>query len=207
MAATAFEKSIALDRDHPKIFGLMVTVLSKLGESDRVNEYVKMALEKKPKKDYAWYQLSNTLKYLGYYEKALEVNDRMLQDNFDAAGILHERGYILTKLQRYDEAIAILDRAMKMMPDTLGSWHSKGNALCGLGKYDEAIECFDKEIVLLECRLALYENRGTEAINHLNYLRERCYLVQTDKADALKRLGLKEQAEEAYSKANQYKSQ
>lgn len=41
----------------------------------------------------------------------------------------------------------------------------------------------------------------------MNFFNERYVSVLTDKAHALNTLGLKEQAEEAYSKAKQYKSQ
>ena len=69
------------------------------------------------------------------------------------------------------------------------------------------IKYFDKEIELLELRLKTKENVGSWSVDHMNFFKERYVYVLKDKADALKRLGLKEQAEEAYSKAKQYKSQ
>lgn len=207
MALTAFDKSIDLDPDHPKIWGLMVNTLSKSGKSDRIDEYVRKALDKKPKKPYIWSTLAKALERLGLYEKALEVYEAAIETFKEEKHFFLGRGQVLTKLGMYEAAIVDIERAIEMYPEIITLSHSMGVSLHGLGKYEDAINAYNREIELLKWRLDTCDPKDSMFSQIMDYLKSNLVAVFNDNADSLKRLGLKEQAEEAYSNAKQYKSQ
>jgi tetratricopeptide (TPR) repeat protein len=62
--------------------------------------------------------------------------------------IWHNKGYILTILDRHQDAIEAYDQALLLNPDLEESWVNKGTELSALGQYDAALDCFERAIDL-----------------------------------------------------------
>lgn len=189
------------DPDHPKLWGLMLSALSKSGESDRVDEYVRKALEKKPKKASTWSKFAEALERLGLYEKALDVYEVGMETFNDEKPFCLGRGQVLTKLGKYEAAIVDIERAIEMYPKIITLSHSMGISLHGLGKYEDAINAYDREIELLKWRLDTCDPKNSLFSKIMDYLKSNLVAVFCDKAHGLYILGLYEEAIEAYDEA------
>jgi tetratricopeptide (TPR) repeat protein len=187
----------------------MLSALSKSGKSDRVDEYVRKALEKKPKKASTWSKFAEALERLGLYEKALDVYEVGMETFNDEKPFFLGRGQVLTKLGKYEAAIVDIERAIEMYPKIITLSHSMGISLShsmgislhGLGKYEDAINAYDREIELLKWRLDTCDPKNSLFSKIMDYLKSNLVAVFCDKAHGLYILGLYEEAIEAYDEA------
>src|SRR5215469_4570225 len=93
------------------------------------------------KKGVALLILGNFNESIVYFDKALAINPKSLEN-------LDNKGDALLNLGKYKEAIAYFDKVLALDPNYFLSLYNKGAALNKLGKYSESIAYFDKALAL-----------------------------------------------------------
>jgi tetratricopeptide (TPR) repeat protein len=112
-----------------------------------------------------WNEWANAYASFGYYEEALERNDRAYAlipvDPF----VLSTRGTILQGLGRIEEALAAYDASLLAQPmeDRAGRkivWNEKGILFQESGRYAEADAAYDEALQLMPDAAATWDNRA-----------------------------------------------
>ena len=78
---------------------------------------------------------------LASYEETLKINP----DDVEA---LHNKGIMLSQLERDEEALRCFDQALKLKPDFAEAWDDKGVVLSNLEGPEAALPYFDKAVKL-----------------------------------------------------------
>ena len=73
------------------------------------------------------------------YEQALEIFDRVLEDNPAISEAWNNKGVALFRMERAEEAIDCYNRSLAIDPENLDALRNKGFAQRSLGKLDESL--------------------------------------------------------------------
>ena len=93
-------------------------------------------------------------------EKGLELINAAVMLRSGFAPYLHNKGFLLLKLQRYEEAKLALEEVLVSDPDHIGANYKLGDALVSLGyrepaeKYFRKVMSLDNEEILAKFQLA-----------------------------------------------------
>ncbi len=107
---------------------------------------------------------------------ALDLLNRAMQVNSQAAAAYSHRSLVLQAMQRPGEALADCDKAIALSPDFVQAYNNRGNILVDLKRVEEALSSYDKAIALAPDFADARNNRGT-ALQQLGRLQEAmdCY--------------------------------
>lgn len=78
---------------------------------------------------------------ISYFDKALEINPRLLKT-------WAAKGLILEKLGQLEEALECFDRTLEIDQGHEDAWIAKGNILYSLFKNQEALDCYDRALAI-----------------------------------------------------------
>ena len=119
----------------------------------------------------------------GQYIGAVEMIDKAIEINPNAAIYYSNRGNVLEKLKQLEAAVASYDKAIELKPDFAEAYSNRGNALQELKQFEYALASFDKAIELKPDFAEAYSNRG----NALQELKQfEAAVASYDKAIELK---------------------
>jgi tetratricopeptide (TPR) repeat protein len=89
-----------------------------------------------------WMEEGQRCAEAGKHDKAIELFDRAIKENPDAADAWLAKCNELKALGRYPEALECYSTALRIDPKSCQAWIAKGNTLVKVGRQDEALECF-----------------------------------------------------------------
>jgi tetratricopeptide (TPR) repeat protein len=95
--------------------------------------------------------------------------DRALSFSPNDYSIWHNRGAVLSELNRPDDALASYEKAISLNPNDHKIWNSLGADLYSLDRYLAALNCFERSIQLKYDTAMYWTNRGN-ALRHLGQL-------------------------------------
>jgi predicted O-linked N-acetylglucosamine transferase (SPINDLY family) len=95
----------------------------------------------------------------GQYIGAVEMIDKAIEINPNAAIYFSNRGNVLEKLKQLEAAVASYDKAIELKPDFAEAYSNRGNALQELKQFENALASFDKAIELKPDYADAYYNR------------------------------------------------
>lgn len=126
--------------DDPKRHRLLAVVLSKLGRTDDAIAALRRALAIDPAERQALFDLANLLNFQRRPAEALDLVERLLRLDGDAAAEVHYlRVLLLTELGRHAAALTAVEAGLAAQPDIHQLQALKGGVLRALGLFAEAL--------------------------------------------------------------------
>jgi len=107
--------------------------------------------------------LAMTYKFLGNYEEALKIVDKVLDNDANFAAAVDTKGDILIGLKRYQDAVVVLTRAIVLRPGDGTSYYTRGVAREGLKQMTLAKADYKKAVELP----GLYQKEAKAALKRL----------------------------------------
>jgi Tfp pilus assembly protein PilF len=213
-----FDKPNRINPESWLIKGLELHGLGKYNEA--ILSYNK-SIEIDPKYVRAWLNKGLAFHYLGKYNESINCYDKALEIDPNCAAAWNNKGSILYMQNRFNESFQAYDRANKIDPKCPNPWIGKGNIftvanLFGIsdsGRKSQARQCYKKAVEIDPKNSQAWYNMGLFFYMENQYQRAiECYdmvielspkdaLVQHIKGNALKKLGLDDEASECFKKA------
>jgi len=125
--------------------GLASYTLGKYEEA--ISSYEK-AIELDPKLVFAWNDKGTALDNLGKYEEAINAYDKAIDLAPKLVFACYNKGIALYNLGKYEEALYSYKKATDLDPNFVFAWNNKGIALANLGKHVDAISAYKTAIKL-----------------------------------------------------------
>jgi tetratricopeptide (TPR) repeat protein len=104
----------------------------------------------------------------GQCEPALASISKITANNPRDLQAWHNRGVILTRLERFQDAVTSYEHALAVAPNA-ESWDGHGSALQLLGRYDEALRSFDNALTLAPRFVGALCHRGSVLMDLKRY--------------------------------------
>ncbi|MCH5211716.1 MAG: tetratricopeptide repeat protein [Oscillospiraceae bacterium] len=106
------------------------------------------------------YRTAVTLHKAGKYDKALTIEQSLVERDPDNALYQNSLGVTLHKMGRYDEALAAFQKAVELEPDNARYQNNLGGSLHEKGRYDEALAAKQKAVELEPDNALYWKNLG-----------------------------------------------
>lgn len=126
-----------------KTLGEKGTRLRKEGKYREAIRRFQQAINYDPNLTHVYVQMLETLCNSGFYQEALELADRSLQQQ-EEASLLGIKGEILNILGQYQEAYDVLQRALKLAPNSAKIHFEISKSLHQRDLYEEELDWLDK---------------------------------------------------------------
>jgi tetratricopeptide (TPR) repeat protein len=114
-------------------------------------------------------QLANTHFYAGEYEKAIEINDKILDVDPKHVNALSNKGWAFSYLFQFEDAIANYNQALEIDPNYLNALVGKANVLYNLHDNQKAILYFDQALEIDPNNIYALDAQGHTFINQGKY--------------------------------------
>lgn len=214
-AEAACRAAIEIDPNLAEAHNTMGNILRIRRDIDGARDHFTRALKLRPAFAEAYNNLAVLLLGEGECEEAMKNVRCALVCDEGMAAAWATAGAVLLKQDRYAEAVDYLEKSLKLDAGYIPAYNNLGCALLKLDSIERAVEAFEKAIELSEegLRAAGYYHLGTELLHRerpeagLEKL-EKALLAkgdfgaaQVNKGFALQRLGLTEEACQAYGRA------
>lgn len=181
----AYDRALALDANNASAWNNKGAAFNELGRFQDALAACDRALAADSNSALAWFNKGAALNSLKRSAEAVTAFDRALALDRNYAAAWRSKGLALYSLSRYEEALAAVDHGMALDPNNAtavaASWVIKGAALNGLRRYSEALVAADRALAL----------NPTLA------------MAWTSKANSLRALGNKREAEQAERRAKE----
>lgn len=114
-----------------------------------------------------------------YYERALEINEKVLgSEHPDTASSLNNMGYLLQGMGKNEEARPYYERALEIRekvlgrehPDTAQSQNNLGYLLQAMGKYEKAKPYYEQALAIREKILGKEHPDTARSLNNMGYI-------------------------------------
>jgi uncharacterized protein (TIGR02466 family) len=186
--------------------------LGEAGELDAAAAAYRAVLEQNPAHVASLNGLGNTRVRQEAFEAALDLFDRAVAAQPDAAYVRVNRGCLYRTLGRLDEALADLDRAVALAPRLADAHYQRANSLRNLGRLDAARQGYLAALQCAPLRADIHRDQASLAWEmgegaRATSLIERVLQQQADaglqlvRAEILMRSGRRDEAEAATSAA------
>lgn len=108
----------------------------------------------------AYHMLGDLKEQSEYYDEAVKMYSRLIQDFPENAVYLSEKGLILSNLNRHAEAEKVLRKALKLDKNLGSTYSALCWALSSQGKHREALHFGNKAVILNPDEWEAWNNRG-----------------------------------------------
>jgi len=98
--------------------------------------------------------------YLGQYQDAKDIYNKILDVNPNDHDVLNNRGIICGKLGKYEEALTDFNRSLELRPDAPNTLNNRGLTYHKLVKYEEALADYNRSLELKPDAPNTLNNRG-----------------------------------------------
>ncbi len=136
---------------------------NKLGEDKNIKLSIKAyqkAIEIKPDKHEAYYNMGNAYGELGEYQKAINAYQKAIEIKLDMHEAYNNMGNAYNELKEYQKAINACQKAIEIKPDNHEAYYNMGNAYNKLKEYQKAINAYQKTIEIKPDKHEAYYNMG-----------------------------------------------
>ncbi len=120
----------------------------------------KKAIEIKPDKHEAYYNMGNAYGKLGEYQKAINAYQKAIEIKPDDNKAYYNMGNAYDELKEYQKAINAYQKAIEIKPDYDGAYNNMGVAYNKLKEYQKAINVYQKAIEIKPDNHGAYYNMG-----------------------------------------------
>lgn len=145
-----------LAREHPEDAEIIAEYAGTLAQGGRLDEALAV-LKNGPDHHDVHYTLSVLYRSAGNMDAALAEVDRALALEPDSAVALHDRGVLLSRMERLSEAVVTLENAIDVR-DTPATRNALGTALCRMDRCSEGVAHFEKAVAEAPSFLEALEN-------------------------------------------------
>lgn len=135
------------------------------GNFAEADESIHRALKARPDNLPALRNLAYVQVCLARHEKALEINDQIIERDPGAAEAWSDRAISLIALKRLDEALACLERTLALMPNLVIALNNHGVVLMQLGRHAESLSSIDRALRIQPGFVDAIGNRGLALLN------------------------------------------
>ena len=159
-AAVLTEKALSYGSGDENIYRLAISAYSLDKNYQKVKELSEVFLltGKMNSDDLANMALSYSK--LGFYDEAIEIYDKSLQQNPGNKYALNNKGYTLNLLKKYEEAIPIFNTAIELDTNFAYSYNNRGLAKIKLGLTEEGLQDIHRSFELDGNNSYCYMNLG-----------------------------------------------
>ena len=147
------------ERFHPALY-LMGLVRLQQARPAEALPYIERALKLTPATADMLSNYGLALGGVGQNEEALQVFNKVVQQDVGSGRAWSNRGAMLAKLHRSVEALADFDRALKLDPLNDDTWTNRGLALLALNRPHEALASFDQSLQIRPGHIETRNNRA-----------------------------------------------
>jgi tetratricopeptide (TPR) repeat protein len=145
-AMQLFEEALAdhpddptLHAAHVQMYVILAQDASQRGEVDEAERLLEAGLQRYPGNTSIRYSQALLYEDQNRMRRALDVLEKLVQENPDDAAILNAYGYLLTdQFNRHQEARTYIQKALALNPDSAAIIDSMGWVLFKLGEYEQA---------------------------------------------------------------------
>ena len=157
--AIAKIRIMAKESENPDIFKAMLPVmLQKNGEyEEAIRLYRKYSVEMELD---CQDEVAKCYMELGLYDKALEITDKMLENDPENTSALSAKLSALESLGRLEEALAVTEKIIETIPASAWGYYAKGLCYEQTGDSDAALKSYDTGIDLDKDYSYIYLMRG-----------------------------------------------
>ncbi len=120
----------------------------------------KKAIEIKPDKHEAYYNMGNAYGKLGEYQKAINAYQEAIEIKPDDNKAYYNMGNAYDELKEYQKAINAYQEAIEIKPDYDGAYNNMGVAYDELKEYQKAINAYQEAIEIKPDNHGAYYNMG-----------------------------------------------
>lgn len=142
-ARAAYEDVIGTQPRHVEAIHLLGVLVAQLGELERADQLLALALQLEPKHAAALNNRGNVLKELGRAEEAVGSYEAAIALRPDYADAHYNLGVALQGLGRPADAVASYDKAIALRPGHAEAHSNRGAALVALGNPGAAVASYE----------------------------------------------------------------
>jgi predicted TPR repeat methyltransferase len=216
-AAGLIREALRVDASQARAHCNLGAALQDLGQVEAALDSYETALRLDPRYALAWNNRGNSLRRLGRLAEALDSYERALALQAHYPEAWCHRAIVLNDLGRHADAAASAEQAFAARPAYADAWQALGNALQALERFPEAVNAYDRALAgtAPEHHAEIWCARGAalkksgdpaaalESYEHALLLRRDYALAEHYRANALRALGRREEAIEAYRRARE----
>jgi tetratricopeptide (TPR) repeat protein len=144
-AVAANPSDISLRGAHVQLYVILAQGAIERRELDAAEAHLSDGLKRYPGDTSLRYSQALLLQDQGRNRRAVDVLERLVEDQPDNPALLNALGYLLTdQFDRHDEARAYIQRALAMNPDSPAIIDSMGWVLFKLGEFNAALDYLER---------------------------------------------------------------
>lgn len=200
-----------IDSFNTEVYVTIANVFSQLRDHDKAIKYYEKALSldefDQDDEDLIELQLDLALEYenIGQYHKAIQVLERVLNNNTDNEAAIYEIAYCYERIGEFDKCIEYYNLYIDNNPYSFTAWYNLGNIYFLKKNYEKAIWAYDYSIIINENFASAYFNLGNtymqqEDIEKAISAYKECLKIDPNDALTLCYLG------EAYERTEDYET-
>lgn len=141
-AVAAYEKSISLDGNNPKVHTLLADILLECTRFETAIVHYQRSLELDPNSLNTLNNLGVTYSTIGHYQKAIECHETALKINPKNANAHNNLAVVYHDSGDYKNTLKHSKHAIEICPNHESAYDNLGNAQMGLGLFIDAVESY-----------------------------------------------------------------
>src|SRR5882762_2069602 len=147
-AEACYQRVLAVEPENADALHLIGNIAYQVGRHDVAVAMIGQAIRRNGRNPLYFSNLGLALGNQGRLDEALTRFEQALVLKPDYAEAHHNRGNVLTALNRHVEALASYDRALAVLPGFVQAHFNRANLLAALGRFEDALASYDRVLAL-----------------------------------------------------------